>query len=35
MTVVVVEPERPVIELEFGIVVYPPREEGGRWRSVW
>jgi hypothetical protein len=24
-----------VIELEFGITVYPPREEGGRWRAVW
>jgi hypothetical protein len=24
-----------VIELELGIVVYPPRQEGGRWRAVW
>jgi hypothetical protein len=29
------KPERPVLELGFGVVVYPPREEGGRWRSVW
>lgn len=24
-----------VIELEFGITVYPPRKNGGRWRAVW
>ena len=24
-----------VIELEYGITVYPAREEGGRWRAVW
>jgi hypothetical protein len=24
-----------VIELESGIIVYPPRQEGGRWRAVW
>jgi hypothetical protein len=24
-----------VIELEHGIVVYPARSEGGRWRAVW
>jgi hypothetical protein len=24
-----------VIELEYGITVYPVREEGGRWRVVW
>jgi integrase len=24
-----------VIELELGITVYPPRQEGGRWRAVW
>ena len=26
---------RPVIELEYGITVYPAREEQGRWRAVW
>jgi hypothetical protein len=26
---------RPVIEMEFGITVYPAREERGRWRAVW
>jgi integrase len=25
----------PVIELEYGITVYPAREEQGRWRAVW
>ena len=25
----------PVIELEYGITVYPGREEQGRWRAVW
>ena len=24
-----------VIELEYGITVYPAREEFGRWRAVW
>ncbi|MGH3402145.1 MAG: hypothetical protein ACRDRJ_06445 [Streptosporangiaceae bacterium] len=24
-----------VVELEYGITVYPAREEGGRWRAVW
>jgi hypothetical protein len=24
-----------VIELEYGITVYPARAEGGRWRAVW
>lgn len=24
-----------VIELGLGITVYPPRDEGGRWRAVW
>ena len=24
-----------VIELEYGITVYPAREQGGRWRAVW
>jgi hypothetical protein len=24
-----------VIELESGIIVYPAREEPGRWRAVW
>jgi hypothetical protein len=24
-----------VIELEYGITVYPAREEKGRWRAVW
>jgi integrase len=28
-------PERPVIELEHGIIVYPARSERGRWRAVW
>ena len=28
-------PSRPVIELEFGITVYPARVEHGRWRAVW
>jgi integrase len=28
-------PDRPVIELEHGITVYPAREEKGRWRAVW
>ncbi len=27
--------DRPVIELECGITVYPAREEGDRWRAVW
>ena len=24
-----------VLELDVGITVYPPRDEGGRWRAVW
>ncbi len=28
-------PGRPVIELDFGITVYPARFEGDRWRAVW
>ena len=28
-------PDRPVIELEHGIAVYPARTPGGRWRAVW
>jgi hypothetical protein len=28
-------PDRPVIELDCGITVYPPRCERGRWRAVW
>ena len=28
-------PDRPVIELEHGITVYPARFEGGRWRAAW
>ena len=24
-----------VIELDLGITVYPPRQNGGRWRAVW
>jgi integrase len=28
-------PGRPVIELEYGITVYPARWEGDRWRAVW
>ena len=28
-------PERPVIELEHGVTVYPARFEGDRWRAVW
>jgi integrase len=26
---------RPVIELDAGITIYPPQENGGRWRAVW
>ena len=26
---------RTVIELDFGITVYPARFEGDRWRAVW
>jgi len=29
------QPGRPVIELEYGITVYPARFEGDRWRAVW
>jgi integrase len=28
-------PNRLVIELGYGITVYPARREGGRWRAVW
>jgi len=28
-------PERLVIEMEWGITVYPARAERGRWRAVW
>jgi integrase len=28
-------PDRPVIELEHGITVYPACREPGRWRAVW
>ena len=28
-------PDRPVIELEFGIVVYPPEADGEPWRAVF
>jgi integrase len=28
-------PGRPVIEMEYGITVYPARFEGDRWRAVW
>lgn len=28
-------PDRPVIELEHGITVYPARWAGGRWRAAW
>jgi len=28
-------PDRPIIELEHGITVYPARWEGDRWRAVW
>ena len=27
--------DRPVVELECGVTVYPAREPGGRWRAVW
>ena len=27
--------DRPVIELEFGILVYPPKAEGEPWRAVF
>jgi len=29
------QPDRPVIELEFGILVYPPEGEGEPWRAVF
>lgn len=32
---VVTGAERPVIELDLGITVYPARFEGDRWRAVW
>jgi integrase len=28
-------PNRPVIDLEWGITVYPPRKQGEPWRAVW
>jgi hypothetical protein len=28
-------PDRPVIELDHGITVYPARFTGDRWRAVW
>src|ERR1700751_5740667 len=28
-------PDRPVIEMECGVTVYPARCEGVRWRAVW
>ncbi len=28
-------PDRPVIELEHGITVYPARHQDGRWRATW
>ena len=28
-------PDRPVIEMDCGITVYPARGERGRWRAVW
>jgi integrase len=28
-------PGRPVIELEYGITVYPARFDGDRWRAAW
>ena len=27
--------DRPVIELDFGITVYPARFDGDRWRAAW
>src|SRR5260370_32396374 len=27
------QPDRPVIELEFGILVYPPETDGEPWRA--
>ena len=29
------QPDRPVIELDFGILVYPPEAEGEPWRAVF
>jgi hypothetical protein len=29
------QPDRPVIELEFGILVYPPETDGEPWRAVF
>jgi integrase len=28
-------PGRPVIEMDYGITVYPPRFQGDPWRAVW
>jgi len=30
----VVQPGRPVIELDYGITVYPARFDGDRWRAA-
>jgi len=27
--------DRVVVELDSGVVVYPAREPGDRWRAVW
>ena len=29
------QPDRPVIELDFGILVYPPETDGEPWRAVF
>lgn len=29
------QPDRPVIEMEFGILVYPPETEGEPWRATF
>jgi hypothetical protein len=29
------QPDRPVIELDFGILVYPPEADGEPWRAVF
>jgi hypothetical protein len=29
------QPDRPVIELDFGILVYPPEIDGEPWRAVF
>lgn len=35
MSSVVAEPARPVIDAGLGIIVYPARFDGDRWRAVW